>query len=173
MVLPDPATLPGVMQTPPPWPNNLQQANARLAALGLPELSETVLHHHVRLFIYIDGQPVEVPAEVGYSQQQQVFSPLHTHDATGTVHVESADPNFQPVLGQFMDVWGVYFTPECIGNQCASGDRQVRVFIDGQPYTGDSTLVGLNDQTVVVVTLGTEDQLPDPIPDTFTFNPTS
>jgi len=169
VTLPDPSTLPGVMQTAPPWSNNVQQANERLAMLGLPELSDTILHHHVRLWIYVDGQPVPVPAEVGFSQQLQVFSPLHTHDATGTVHVESADPEFQPVLGQFMDVWGLYFTPTCLGDACNDGDRQLRIFVDGQAYSGDPTLLPLTDQAAIVVTMGTSDQLPNPIPDTFAF----
>jgi hypothetical protein len=98
-----------------------------------------------------------------------VFSPLHTHDATGLVHVESADPNFQPVLAQFMDVWGVYFTQTCLGDACNDGDRQLRVFLDGQEYTGDPTLLPLTDQSAVVITMGTPDQLPDPMPDSFTF----
>ena len=169
VTIPDPATLPGILQTPPPWDNNLAQANERLAALGLPELSDTVLHHHVRLWIYVDGQPVVVPMEVGYNQALQVFSPLHTHDATGLVHVESADPNFQPVLAQFMDVWGVYFTQTCLGDACNDGDRQLRVFLNGQEYTGDPTLLPLTDQAAVVITMGTTDQLPDPMPDSFTF----
>jgi hypothetical protein len=170
VVLPDPATLPGIMQTPPPWSNNLDQANQRLAQLALPPLG-TTLHHHVRLFIYVDGQPVVVPAEVGYNEAKQVFAPLHTHDESGTMHVESTDTSFQPVLGQFMDVWGLYFTPDCIGNQCGSGDRQIRVFVNGQPYTGDPTLVPLLDQSAVVITMGTEAELPNPIPDSFTFEP--
>ncbi len=169
VTLPDPATLPGVMRTVPPWSNNLEQANERLAMLGLPALSDTILHHHVRLFVYVDGQPVEVPADIGFSQEIRVFSPLHTHDATGTVHVESADPNFQPVLGQFMDVWGLYFTATCLGDSCNDGDRQLRVYLDGQPFAGDPTVLPLNDQATVVITFGTEDQLPNPIPDTFTF----
>ena len=169
VTIPDPATLPGILQTPPPWDNNLAQANERLVDLGLPELSDTILHHHVHLWIYVDGQPVVVPMEVGYSQALQVFSPLHTHDATGLVHVESADPNFQPVLAQFMDVWGVYFTQTCLGDACNDGDRQLRVFLNGEEYTGDPTLLPLTDQAAVVITLGTKDQLPDPIPDSFTF----
>lgn len=168
-VLPDPNTLAGVMKTPAPWSNNIEKANERLAELGLPELSDTILHHHVRLWIYVDGQPVVVPAEVGFSQALQVFSPLHTHDDTGTVHVESADPNFQPVLGQFMDVWGLYFTPTCLGDACNDGDRQLRVFLDGQQYTGDPTLLPLTDQAAIVITMGTTDQLPNPMPDSFTF----
>jgi hypothetical protein len=168
VALPDPSTLPGIMQTPPPWSNNIAQANQRLAVLDLPGLSDTILHHHARLWIYVDGQPAIVPADIGISQT--VASPLHTHDETGTVHVESDDPDFKPVLGQFMDVWGLYFTKDCLGDACTEGDRQLRVFVDGQPYVGDPTQLPLTDQVAIVVTMGTQDQLPDPIPDSFTFN---
>jgi hypothetical protein len=171
VTLPDPATLAGVMQSPPPWPNNLKDTNTRLAELDLPSLSETILHHHIQLYIYVDGQQEVVPAGIGYSPQLSVFSPLHTHDPTGLLHVESADPNFQPVLGQFMDVWGVYMTNSCLGADCSSGDRQLRVYVNGDLYTGDPTLLPLTDTLVVVVTFGTKDQLPDPIPDTFPTTP--
>ncbi len=169
VILPDPATLPGIMQTPPAWSNNTAQLPERLAILSLPDLNDApgALHHHIRLWVYVDGQPEVVPANIGLSQQ--AASPLHTHDETGTVHVESADPNFQPVLGQFMDVWGLYFTPTCLGNACNDGDRQLRVFLNGQQYTGDPTLLPLTDQAALVITMGTSDQLPDPMPDTFAF----
>ena len=132
------------MQTPPAWSNNTAQLPERLAILSLPDLNDApgALHHHIRLWVYVDGQPEVVPANIGLSQQ--AASPLHTHDETGTVHVESADPNFQPVLGQFMDVWGLYFTPTCLGNACNDGDRQLRVFLNGQQYTGDPTLLPLD-----------------------------
>jgi hypothetical protein len=167
--IPDPATLPGIMQTPPPWSNNVAQLPERLALLSLPDLNDAAgaLHHHIRLWIYVDGQPVVVPANIGLSPQ--AASPLHTHDETGLVHVESADLDFQPVFAQFMDVWGVYFTQTCLGDACNDGDRQLRVFLDGQEYTGDPTLLPLTDQEAVVITMGTPDQLPDPMPDSFTF----
>ena len=160
--LPDANKLPGVLKTAPPWPNNLEQANERLAMLKLPTLSETVLHHHTDLSIYIDGQAVTVPASIGYDPtgNPAVLSPLHTHDTSGTIHIESGDPNFQPVLGQFMDVWGVYFTGQCLGGQCASGDTTIRAFVDGQPWTGDPTQIPLNDGEVIVITFGTADQVP-------------
>jgi hypothetical protein len=160
--------LPGIMQTAPPWSNNTDQLAGRLQQLGLPGLSETILHHHIRVWVYVDGNPVVVPGNIGLSQT--VASPIHTHDTTGTVHVESDDPNFQAVLGQFMDVWGLYFTSTCLGDQCNQGDRQLRVFVDGQPYVGDPTLLPLNDQSAIVITFGTQDQLPNPMPNTFTFN---
>jgi hypothetical protein len=162
VTLPDPATLKGILQTPPPWPNNVEQAADRDATLGLPGLSDTVFHEHARLFIYVDGQPVLVPANIGLSAL--VASPLHTHEESGTIHIESDDLNFQAVLGQFMDVWGVYFTPTCIGSLCNDGDKQLRVFVNGQPYTGDPTLLQLHEQDRVVVTYGTPDQVPDPLP---------
>ena len=168
---PPASTLPGVLQTSPPWGNNLTDANARLAALGLPQLSEAAgaLHNHIHLWVYVDGQPVEVPAEIGFNQAAGVFSPIHTHDTTGVVHVESADPNFQATLGQFMDVWGVYFTPTCIGDLCNDGDKQLRVFVNGKEFKGDPSQVPLDDLSAVVITYGTEDQVPDPMPDTFDF----
>jgi len=177
--LPDPASLAGIMRTPPPWPNNLETANERLAELGLPALSDTAgIHYHIRLWLYVDGQPVVLPSDIGYSldspnyQGAPVVSPLHTHDSAqdNTVHVESADANFEPLLGQFMDVWGLYFTPTCLGDRCNGGDQELRVFVDGEPYVGDPTLMPLNDQSAIVITFGTEAQLPDPLPDSFTFN---
>jgi hypothetical protein len=160
--LPNPETLAGIMKA-QPWPNNLAQANERLAKLNLPTLSETVLHHHTDLYIYIDGQPVTIPASVGYDPtgNPSVVSPLHTHDTSGTIHTESGDPNFQPVLGQFMDVWGVYLTKDCLGDQCASGDTKIRAYVNGEEWSGDPTQIPLNDHEVVVLTFGTADQVPD------------
>jgi hypothetical protein len=164
VVLPDPATLPGIMRKPPPWSNNTDQLGARLALLHLPELSDAAgaLHHHNWLYMYVDGQQVEVPANIGLSQHDA--SPLHTHDTTGLLHIESADLNFQPVFGQFMDVWGLYMTPTCLGDTCNAGDRQLRVYVNGDQYTGDPMLLPMTDQLTIVVTFGTTDQLPDPIP---------
>jgi hypothetical protein len=164
--LPSPDTLPGIMKS-QPWPNNTNDLPGRLAALDLPDLSDTAgaLHHHIELYIYVDGDPVVVPANIGLSNQ--AASPLHTHDDTGLVHVESADPNFKPVLGQFMDVWGVYFTGTCLGDQCNEGNKQLRVYLNGQQYVGDPTLMPLTDLTAVVITFGTDAQLPDPMPSSF------
>jgi hypothetical protein len=165
--LPDPATLPGILQEAPPWTNNTEQLPARLAMLSLPPLNDTVpeLHHHVQLYIFVDGQPVVVPMNVGLSSQ--AASPLHTHDTTGLVHIESGDPNFFPVLGQFMDVWGPYFTDSCLGAECNQGNKKLRVYVNGQEYTGNPTLIPLTDLSTVAITFGTQAQLPNPIPSSF------
>ncbi len=160
--LPNPDTLPGMLTTSPPWPNNVTQAGERLRILQLPQLNELVLHHHTDLLIYIDGQQVTVPANIGLDSTSSppVASPLHTHSDLGTIHIESGDPNFEPVLGQFMDVWGVYFAQDRLGGNSAVGDTKIRAYVNGQEWTGDPTQIPLNDQDVIVLTFGTPDQVP-------------
>jgi hypothetical protein len=84
--------------------------------------NQMVLHNHVRLNVTVGGQPIVVPAHIGMAMVgtgedpllygdhsldkygMAGMSPLHTHDATGLIHVESnAARNF--TLGEFLDVW--------------------------------------------------------------------
>ena len=164
--LPDPAKMPGMLRTAAPWPDNVAQANERLAQLGLPQLG-AVLHHHANLLIYVDGQQFPVAAGIGYNPNANVFSPLHTHDTSGVIHIESADPTFQPVLGQFFDVWGVYLTKECLGDKCAAGHSTLHAYVNGKEWTGDPTQIPLNDQLVIVLAFGSADQVPSPVPASF------
>jgi hypothetical protein len=168
--LPDPAKLPGILRTAPPWPDNIDQANARMAKMSelspLPQLG-AVLHHHANLLIYVDGQQFPVAAGIGYNPDSNVYSPLHTHDTSGVVHIESADPTFQPVLGQFFDVWGVYLTKDCLGDKCAAGHSTLHAYVNGKEWTSDPTQIPLNDQLVIVLAFGSADQVPNPVPASF------
>ena len=53
----------------------------------------------------------------------QGMSPLHTHDSSGTIHVESSVER-DYTLGEFLDVWGGLDT---------SNDKTVKVIVNGQP----------------------------------------
>ncbi len=169
----DPTTLPDVLTGPAPWPNNTADLLARLSAIGLPALSTegTVLHIHQHLDLYVDGTKQVVPAQIGIlTSPQVVFSPLHTHNTSGIIHVESQTVR-SFTLGEFFDVWGVRFTPTCVGGYCNQGDKTLRVYVDGQIVTGDPTLLELFAHEEIVVTYGTEAELPDPIPSSYTFPP--
>src|SRR6266540_2588539 len=169
----DPTTLPGILTGPAPWPANTKDLEARLSAIGLPALSAegTALHIHQHLDLYVNGTKQVVPAQIGIiTSPQVVFSPIHTHDTSGIVHVES--PTIRSfTLGEFFDVWGVRFTPTCIGGYCAQGDRTLRVYVDGQLATGDPTTLELFAHEEIVVTYGTKAELPDHIPSSYTFPP--
>lgn len=158
----DPAELPGILTTPAPWPNNTEQLPDRLRELDLPGLSEVVTHHHIGLSIFVNGEPVEVPADIGLSETAS--SPIHTHDTMGIIHVEADDPEFVGTLGQAFDVWGVSLTSTCLGGYCEGAENELRVFVHGEEYTGDPREMPLEDNSRIVITFGTEDELPDPIP---------
>src|SRR5207237_4673434 len=60
-------------------------------------------HVHSWLAVFVEGQRVDVPANVGINSSCLFW--LHTHNNTGIVHVEApSQQNFS--LGQFFAVWG-------------------------------------------------------------------
>jgi hypothetical protein len=172
----DPATatggLPGLQTGPAPWSADTADLAARLRAIGLPPLSPaegTAVHIHQHLDLHVDGTKVPVPAGIGIDPAVG-FAPLHTHDASGVIHVESPTVRGY-TLGEFFAVWGVRFTPSCLGGYCAAGDRRLRVYADGRPVNGDPTALTLASHQELVVAFGTAAQLPSPIPSAYRFPP--
>jgi hypothetical protein len=153
--------LPGMMTGPAPWSANTLDLAARLQRLNLPAVGGAI-HVHSHLDVFVNGSRVTVPANIGIARDAE--SPLHTHDETGVVHLESADPNTEFALGQFLDVWGLRLTTTCIGGYCNDANAQLRVFVDGKPYQADPRTLRLKDQEEIVITYGTADQVPSPLP---------
>jgi hypothetical protein len=169
----DPNALPGILKTPQPWPINTKDVAARLVAERVPPLGATegqALHIHQHIDIYIRGQHITVPAHIGIviSSAQVLYAPIHTHDATGIIHVESTvRRDFS--LGEFFDVWGVYLTQGCIGSYCGAGTERLQVFANGKVVTGDPRRLKLLEHEEIVVTFGTPDQIPKPYPVSYPF----
>jgi hypothetical protein len=88
-------------------------------------------HVHPKLTVYVDGEPVGVPGNIGIEPGKpgMDMASLHTHAPDGTVHVEG-QPN--ATLGQFMQVWGVPLAANRLGPYWASGDKTVRMWVDGK-----------------------------------------
>jgi hypothetical protein len=164
--------LPGELDGRAPWPaNDGRGLRARLAALGLPALSAegTVLHIHSHLDVFVDGRRVVVPAGIGIDPAGRFISPLHTHDTTGVVHVES--PTVRTfTLGEFIDVWGVRFGHGCLGGYCAAPGRSLHVYADGHPVA-QPWLLPLAEHREIVVAYGSPRQLPRPVPSHYDFAP--
>ena len=167
---PPPGGLPGELTTEAPWPANGEKSAARATALGLPP-EGTTLHEHAHLQIFIHGKEEPVPANIGISDAGAIQS-LHTHSDPGVVHIESSESR-EFTLGEFFGVWGVRFTPSCLGAYCNSDTDHLQVFVNGEEVTDSLQDVQLDDRTVIVVTYGTPAQLPDPIPSTFDFTTVS
>jgi hypothetical protein len=153
-----------------PWGSNAAGLRDRLSVLGLPALAEqgTALHIHQHLDLYLNGKQVAVPANVGIGPGQTFFSPLHTHDRTGILHVESTTKTVY-TLRQFFGVWGVRLSAECIGDYCARGGRTLEAFVDGKRVTVDPARIPLRRHDEIVLAFGTQAELPKPIPASYSF----
>jgi hypothetical protein len=157
---------------PPPWPRNVQGLRTRLAALGLPALAAegTALHFHVHLDLFVNGKHVTVPAGIGIAPGEAFFSPLHTHDPSGIVHIESAQ--VRPfTLGEFFGVWGVPLSTHCLGGYCATGARRLSTYVNGTRFAGDPARLLLEPHEEIVIAFGTRSELPRRIPSSYAFPP--
>jgi hypothetical protein len=163
-------TVPGIQTGAPPWSPDNVNLRVRLEADGLQVLTAEgqVQHTHQHLDLFVDGQRVAIPPDIGIDRVNLILSPIHTHDATGIIHVESPIVR-EFTLGEFFDVWGVRFDAHCIGGVCDGSGRVLSVYRNGQPVTGDPRSIVLDAHEEIVVAIGTSTQLPSPIPSSYGF----
>jgi hypothetical protein len=147
--------LPGIKTGPAPWLPEIDNLLSRLNAINLPALYEegNALHIHQHLDILLNSKPVTVPAGIGINPVARFISPLHTHDVSGVIHVES-DVKRDFTLGQFFDVWGVRFSKNCVGAYCAKGTNTLRVFVNGKLVSGDPRILVLREHQEIAVVYG-------------------
>lgn len=70
-------------------------------------------HTHTQLKIQQDGKEIPIPAHVGITDE--CMHPLHTHDATGLIHMEYPLP-IPFFLGDFFDLMGITFNDGQVGS---------------------------------------------------------
>jgi hypothetical protein len=138
--------------TTPPWPAPAD-ATAAVDAAGLPMLGRegNVEHIHAHLDVLVDSQAVPVPADIGIDVHRRTISPLHTHDGSGVLHIESPVKR-QFSLGEFFSEWQVSLSEDNIGALRAGGGKVVRVFVNGTQRTGNpgAIMLGAHDEIAVV-----------------------
>jgi hypothetical protein len=112
-----------------------------------------VLHIHSHLDVFVDGKAVTVPAEVGIDEARQQISPLHTHDTSGVVHIESpVKKDF--TLGEFMTEWNVPITKDALGPLKTGGGKELRVYADGKQWSGNPADLKLAAHEEIAVVYG-------------------
>lgn len=121
---------------------------------------EYIYHAHTHLAIYKDGVRLAIPQLIGVVGNDEVYSttcfyPLHTHDATGTLHIEPN--NYDRVtLGQFFNIWGQPLTRSNVAGQL---NTPVVIYVrDGgnlRIYQGDPAAIELKSYRSIVIQLGT------------------
>ena len=121
----------------PPWPAPTDVA-ARVATAGL-DLGPMGMaeHYHPHLRIIINGDEVQVPANIGVDPATGAMSALHTHETDGTIHIEADTAGEVFTLGQLFIQWGVKLTSTQIGGVHAKDGQKVMVTSNGTPVAGD------------------------------------
>jgi hypothetical protein len=160
-----PAAEVGVQTTPPPWDPEYDHLSERLQALALPGLNEQIFHIHALLHVYVNGKPVTVPANIGLKEPTGPFSPIHTHDTSGIVHME-ADQEYPFTIGEFFAVWGVKFSNDQLGPYKSKGDEKLSVYVNGKKVSDPVNYV-MKDHDVISVGYGKPGSFPTNPPANF------
>jgi hypothetical protein len=138
-----------------PW-DAPSDVTAAVSAAGLPMLSSegTAEHIHVHLDVYVDGKPVTVPALVGIDESAQQISPLHTHDTSGVIHIESpVQTDF--TLGQFMTEWQVSTSADHLGGNTTDQSHTLTAYVNGKAVSGDPAAIVLHAHDEIALVYGT------------------
>ena len=170
------------------WPAPPDPLERAVAAGLQPGPKEFLTNHvHAHLDVFVDGEPIAVPAGIGINIDDPgvrrfdepdgsvayggitlcstpCISPLHTHDVTGIIHTESATPE-PNTLGEFFTEWGVALSDSCVGEFCKP--KAIAFYVDGEPYSGDPRAIELTDRKVIAIVIGTP---PSEIPSTADFS---
>jgi len=170
-----------------PWPRpNDTVALAHVAGLT-PRTHEFFAYHvHAHLDVFVNGQPVRVPAGVGINIadpavhrgrlpdgtlgfggikmcSKPCISPLHTHDDSGVIHTEFRTRVLN-TLGQFFAEWGVRLDRKCVGGYCRPAS--ITFYVNGKRFAGDPATIGLSDHKEIAIVIGTP---PARIPASYNF----
>lgn len=117
------------------------------------------VHVHAHLALFNKGQQIAIPYGIGIVRPFQVNNGfvgtgagiywLHTHDATGIIHVESPDSRTY-TLGQFFDIWGQPLDAQNV----AGLQGAVRAFVNGKAYIGSLRGIVLGGHTQITLQVG-------------------
>lgn len=147
-----------------PWPPEIAHLADRLQALGLPLLGQEglVVHVHEHLDVFVNGRRLVVPGGIGINDGSFI-SPLHTHDPTGVIHVESPTKEHFS-LAELFAIWGVRFGSHRVGGYHAP--TPIRFYVDGRQVKSDPRQLELAAHQEIAIAIGT---LPKHIPSRYSF----
>jgi len=122
------------------------RTNREVALLCTTDMA-TQFHIHPVLTILINGQKQTIPAEIGI--KPTCMNSLHTHDASGTIHVESPEKR-DFTLADFFAVWGTTFNKDQILDSTTDATHVIRVTVNGAEVTTYENTVLLDKDQITI-----------------------
>ena len=125
----------------------LEEMSSREVALRSTTDMATEYHIHPELSIFVNGNEVLVPTNLGVTDTG--MTSIHTHDEKGVIHVESPiKKDF--TLGDFFAVWGKDFSSAKLLDSEINGNTEIRMTVNGQEVsTYENTVLGDKDKIVI------------------------
>jgi len=130
-------------------------------------LEQSVEHIHAHLSIYINGANVPLVANTGIapvgvtsSANVTCYYWLHTHDASGVIHIES--PTTRPfTLNQFLDIWERFSSSSsAVPTQLLSSTGWV-IFVNGKQVNTDFSHLQLHAHDIITIAYNSPGIKPD------------
>ncbi len=119
---------------------------------------QTAFHIHAHLTMYINGQALPLPAQIGIAKDQSCLYWLHTHDTSGVIHIE-APANHSFTLGNFLDEWSTQFST--LGYAPQLDQTGWQVYVKGKLYNGDFHKIPLDTHTLITMAYNSPHVTPD------------
>ena len=109
----------------------IENNNWEIEETCLGSHSSEISHTHSTLSIFIDGDEISIPQNIGIQDSvcPDGMRGIHTHDDTGRLHIETPSQIDAPV-GAFFNIWGETFNSEQIFNNVANSSKEVVMLVN-------------------------------------------
>jgi hypothetical protein len=124
-----------------------------IAGLHCDASEQLNYHQHAHIEFLIAGQPVALPAFVGYNYNHACLYWVHTHNTSGVIHIESPSPT-TPTLGDFFDVWHQPLSRNGFWTYSVKPGQSMKVFVNKKLYVGNPRDIGLHRHTLITIEIG-------------------
>ena len=121
--------------------------NFKPAAQCVQHSNSLSMHIHPVLEIYLAGEKVNIPSDIGIDPT--CMKAIHTHDDTGTLHIEYPQQH-DFVLGDFFENWGMAFSKDRLIDKMVDDTHAITVTVDGQPNEDYEKLMLKDGQKIVI-----------------------
>ena len=109
--------------------------------------------------MYINGQAVALPQNIGIASNQSCIYWLHTHDTSGVIHIESPTQKIY-TLGNFLNIWQQRFSSLGYPSQL-SQSAGWKIYVNGKAYNGSIPSIPLNAHTLITLAYNSPNAQPD------------
>ena len=111
----------------------IENDNWEIEETCLDSHSSGISHTRSTLSIFIDGDEISIPQNIGIQDSvcPDGMRGIHTHDDSGRLHIETPSQVDAPV-GAFFNIWGEVFNSGQILDNKENSEYEVLMYVNGE-----------------------------------------